>query len=235
MCFLKEHNLQNGYASFWHASCNTVLANENIKIRHIKKSGNKFKIYDWFNKNSWYEEYTNFVLIYNENGDRGQTDIFGVSENNIINYLGEPKESYDILDYIILVYDSDLSQLIMDAMADGVIKPSEMSMNEMVDFTDEGLCLGEWGMTYGPYEKISKGNYIVTYEGEGLRNAIFDIWSNTSNKDLQYFVVNQGDDQICISLKILRDVNDIEFRLRNTTDKQILLKDIFIKYSNHKP
>lgn len=109
VAFLSEHDLHYGYASFWNASKMTVLSNKNINIRHIKENNGMFGMYNWFNKNEWYRENTNFVLIDNSDEANGENDLFGVSETNITNAFGLPVESYSVNHYQILVYDYNLS------------------------------------------------------------------------------------------------------------------------------
>lgn len=109
IAFLNEHDLNYGYASFWNASKMTVLSNKRVNIRHIKENNGMFDMYNWFNKNEWYHENTNFVLIDNKDETRGESDVFGVSETKIMNAFGVPIESYSVNHYLVLVYDYNLS------------------------------------------------------------------------------------------------------------------------------
>lgn len=111
--FLKEHDLHYGYASFWNASKITVLSGKEINVRHIMHSGeteNGLSKFEWFCKNEWYEENTNFVLINNEEGTDGEDDIFGVSKKRATEFFGVPQESYVLDKYLILVYDYNISE-----------------------------------------------------------------------------------------------------------------------------
>lgn len=58
---LKEHNLTNGYASFWNASSTTVITNNQIKVRAIM--GDNFSMHNWFCKSEWYTTPANFVVV----------------------------------------------------------------------------------------------------------------------------------------------------------------------------
>lgn len=112
IAFLEEHDLHNGYASFWNASKLTVLSSKKVNIRHIAHSGetdDMLSVHKWFCKNEWYDEKTNFVLIDNEDGKGGEGDIFGISEKRVTAFFGVPQKSYVWDKYLILVYGYDIS------------------------------------------------------------------------------------------------------------------------------
>ena len=111
--FLEEHGLEKGYASFWNASDLTVLSENRIKVRHIIINENGMEMYKWFAKNEWYLEEAEFVVIDNKKRDGGESDSYGVSETNIKNSFGEAFERFEVGNYIVLVYDSDLSQKLL--------------------------------------------------------------------------------------------------------------------------
>ncbi len=112
--FLEEHGLENGYGSFWNASDLTVISENHIKVRHIKADdNNEMQMYKWFAKNEWYSEEAEFVIVDNSKQDGGEGDDFGVSEVNVKNFFGDPFERYEVGNYIVLVYDSDLSQMLL--------------------------------------------------------------------------------------------------------------------------
>ena len=49
--FLNEHDLHYGYASFWNASVFSVVSNNKVNVRHIKKdSKGRFTMYNWLKK-----------------------------------------------------------------------------------------------------------------------------------------------------------------------------------------
>lgn len=107
--FLNSHDLHYGYASFWNASKITVLSGKSVNIRHVVQSGGTFEMFSWFNKNEWYQEDTRFVVINNSDGKRGETDGFGVSEEEAVEFFGIPAQSYILNKYLILIYDYNLS------------------------------------------------------------------------------------------------------------------------------
>ena len=110
--FLKEHDLHYGYASFWNASKLTVLSGKEVNIRHITHSGeteDMLSLFRWFCKNEWYHENTNFIIIDNEDGKRGEEDSFGISEKRVTSFFGVPQESYVFDKYLILVYGYNIS------------------------------------------------------------------------------------------------------------------------------
>ncbi|MCR4937850.1 MAG: hypothetical protein K5987_06830 [Lachnospiraceae bacterium] len=108
--FLQENGLYNGYASYWHSSISTVLSDENVCIRHVEKNRDgKISRFVWFGKEEWYHEESHFVVIDNSKKDRGETDGYEVSEKNSIATFGTPDARLEHGDFIILVYDEDIS------------------------------------------------------------------------------------------------------------------------------
>ncbi len=116
---LDENGCQNGYASFWNASVITALTKEKLCVRHIQRiyTGPDgctlgMQMYQWFNKDEWYEEPANFVLIDNHLYDQGVSDSFGISEENCIAVFGAPVQRMEEGEYIVLIYDRDLSGIL---------------------------------------------------------------------------------------------------------------------------
>lgn len=106
---LKEHNLKSGYGEFWTSSVTTVYSEEDICVRAISIEEDGATAFDWFNKEDWYQNEANFVIL-NANG----TGIY-FSIADAINIFGIPKEIITYDKYVIYVYDYDIStQLNMD-------------------------------------------------------------------------------------------------------------------------
>ena len=227
--FLEQHNLTAGYASFWNASNNTVLSNGNINIRHITRNNSGFEMHNWFNKNGWYTENANFVLIRNIDNDRGENDNYGVSELNVISAFGEPIEKYELTDYIILVYDKDLSLELNNGLSDGVLTANEMLYMDNAKKKGKEIVIKKGGMVYGPYDKVDKGNYTVVINGDGIDNVTFDINSESSMENISYEIVSKNQNSISSNLIVNDKVNDIEIRVYNSTNNTAVLKNISIK------
>lgn len=255
--FLNEHDLHYGYSSFWNASVIPVVSDKNVNVRHIMRDGKgRFMMYNWFNKNQWYLEDTNFILVDNMDDKKGASDSFGLSEENIVAYFGTPSERYECSGYIILVYDNNLSKYLV-GIEDGKITPFEMMCNDKVDTEGEGVDiqfhLHKGGMVNGPYITIIPGRYSLVFEGNKLENVRVDVYSETENRNnedydnrdkygtrlnenehyyrenhINYQVISQTNDTIVVEFMIdKRKVEDVEFRMF-CDDDGVLLDQISI-------
>lgn len=108
--FLEANGLESGYAPFWDSSICTVLSGERVRIRHIEYGTNGMSEYMWFNKNSWYKEKANFVIIPDTSGLSKDIPIFGITGGNVETYFGKPENILETGEYQIYVYNKDLSK-----------------------------------------------------------------------------------------------------------------------------
>jgi hypothetical protein len=241
---LEEHDLHYGYASFWNASVFTIISEQDINVRHIKcDSRDRFIMDNWFNKNQWYCEDTNFVIVDNKKHDEGASDKFGVSVENVKRIFGEPSETYECNNYIVIIYDHSISPYLV-GIEDGKIIPYEMYHKNAVTEEGEGinavLLLDNGGIVYGPYIRIDPGVYTLKMVGQNLDSATCDVWSNGEKKkeedydyrtvnNLDYDIVEQTKNEIIINVEVKKKkIDDIEFRLRNNTDQIVELDEILI-------
>ncbi len=119
--FLKQNNLNYGYASFWDSSAVTVYSENDVKVRSIRYENEILQPRIWFCKNSWYEGgQAEFVIIRDE-GDRQEQEkytyngiytmrlndayTYGVTYDNVVSALGLPDSEKKFKNYTILVYD----------------------------------------------------------------------------------------------------------------------------------
>jgi hypothetical protein len=99
---LINNGLESGYSSFLDASVTTVTTKNQCRIRAVNSDGKCVMPMFWFCKNSWYTEYANFVVIRYGYG--------GINENNITVVLGEPYKRLFAADFVIYVYNRDISK-----------------------------------------------------------------------------------------------------------------------------
>ena len=108
--FLREQNLESGYAAFFDASKLTVLSGNSVKVRHIICTDSGMDIHKWFAKKEWYLEESRFVIVDDSRfSDVKENEIFGITEDSVRAAFGEPNERFEVSKYIVLVYDKDLS------------------------------------------------------------------------------------------------------------------------------
>lgn len=225
--FLKEKKLFNGFSSFWRSSVFTVLSEGKVKIRHLNCIENNFYQSDWFCKDDWYNENTNFILF-----DLSKnTDSF--KEDEVKKYFGVPKAIYYKKNYVIFVYDKNLASFIIDNhnyQSKLFILPLErfyFNKNVKKNIKANKLVLSKGGIVFGPYINLANGKYLVTIYGKNLLFADFDIYSSVISikKSLNYKVLNIRDNKIDLLLD-LKDlpknkIRDIEFRSFNNRESMV--------------
>lgn len=104
--YLKSQGLSHGYATFWNASAVTVTTGQAVNIRSVLVTGEGYQPYIWFCKDEWYDEESNFVVVRNPEHNVN----FGVSEESVVDYWGRYDKKLAFENYVILVYDHDISE-----------------------------------------------------------------------------------------------------------------------------
>jgi hypothetical protein len=99
---LIDNGLENGYSGFWDASVTTVTTKNQCKIRAVNSDGKSVMPMYWFCKKSWYTEHSNFVVVRDGYG--------GINEKNVTAAFGEPHKILSVANFIIYVYDKDISK-----------------------------------------------------------------------------------------------------------------------------
>ena len=102
--YLEDQGLTHGYASFWNASSVTVSTHQKVNVRAVISSSQKIAPFIWFCKDDWYTEETNFVVVRDPDFAN-----FGITEKNATDFFGDPEQRLVYEDYVILVYDYNLS------------------------------------------------------------------------------------------------------------------------------
>ena len=100
--FLAGEGLKNGYGEYWDASSVSLFSGNEVTVRAVVWGGTSFKRYNWFCKSEWYEEPAEFVVIRKSGGEP--------SAGNTVKAFGEPARRLEYGNYLIYVYDKDLSK-----------------------------------------------------------------------------------------------------------------------------
>ncbi len=115
--FLRDNDLNEGYADFWNANYVTVSSKNRVHSRSIVFSSNPqtgetyAQIFYWFCKPEWYENPdANFVVIKTRGDYAG---FYGVNEENVLKYFGEPLKILEFEDYLIFIYPKGISNKIV--------------------------------------------------------------------------------------------------------------------------
>lgn len=226
--FLEEKNLSSGYSSFWNSSNITVLSGNKIKIRHINFNGESYDIYNWFNKNSWYDDYANFLLVNIEDPISMGNEM---DEISFTSAFGLPSERYEISGFLVLVYDYDISEKLgspINVLSDGIIDITEISYNDNVKIENSDAIITTGGLIFGPYESIESGQYQIKFIGENFNAAEFDVWSNSSDNMTQT-ITERTSDYVIITFELYEQIPDIEFRVFNNSEEEVILNKILIE------
>lgn len=217
---LEENQLKNGYASFWNASSTTVLSNEEVNVRAILGQPGRMQMMNWFCKNSWYLEPANFVVT-------EENDMYGVTEENIIQILGIPNKQIDCGKFQILVYDFDITGFLYNGLSDGVITASEWFGNENTTAQGHEKIVLQNGMLYGPYVGLKSGKYDAVLCGKNLQFAEYDIFSVTHGMIRERTQIDAINDYE-FSFELLNATSDFEIRIYNSNDEIVVIDKLII-------
>lgn len=102
--FLQDNGLKNGYGYYFDSSVVTFSTGGNVKLRQVVLTGaDRVYPYYWFCKKDWYAEPANFIVLESDNDD------YGLNQYNAVLALGQPDKILKYEDYVIYVYDWDIS------------------------------------------------------------------------------------------------------------------------------
>ena len=105
--FLEKKGLKYGYATFFNAEEYTVLSNNKVKVRGIRFDNEQIMPYNWLTSDQFYEpDYyigTSFLMLTDDELKRYLPN--GISRLD----LGNPIETLKFKNFIILVYDYNIS------------------------------------------------------------------------------------------------------------------------------
>ncbi|MCL2812460.1 MAG: hypothetical protein FWD25_11325 [Clostridia bacterium] len=105
--YLNEQGLENGYGQFWNASHITVATHDQVRVRAIGIDEYGAFGFRWFIKEGWYDQPANFVI------SDSRRFNFNVYEHEVARVFGEPAQRLTFVDYVIYVYDRDISKEIL--------------------------------------------------------------------------------------------------------------------------
>ncbi len=180
---LEAKGLTTGYADFWCASKMTVISKEKVNIRAIRGHNGRFSPLKWICKEEWYKEEARFVLV-----DDAWT-VFGVTDDTVTAYFGEPQEIMEIDHLRVYIYDRDIS--IKDAWQEAP-QYVEYGMNSRIFFSswDDYRSSGPGMLLYGPYDTLKAGRYTISFyfswdgkPDEDTNLGFVDIYSNRMEEE----------------------------------------------------
>ena len=108
---------------------------------------------------------------------------------------------------------------------------SQMSYSGNVTEGFNTFALGKGAVVFGPYIALEPGTYTVTVYGSGLLSAEYDATFNSGKNSLTITEISKTDTEIVYSITLDKKAYEIEFRLFNNTEDQIVFNRIEINLS----
>jgi phosphoglycerol transferase len=79
------------------------------------------------------------------------------------------------------------------------------------------------GIQYGPYTELKKGHYSVLIKGNNLSQAIADVCHNYGQELIKNTEKTHNDYEISYAFFIKENLNNVEFRMVNKTETDVIL------------
>lgn len=137
-------------------------------------------------------------------------------------FLGKPIDRFCLYNMYVYVYDHDISIDFSNGIADGILKPLELTGNDNTKITREQVVIEQDGLVYGSNISMKKGSYTISFRGEGLNIAECDIYSSESEA-FAWSKLEQSNNCIVVQLELEKDIQDIEFRLFQDAENQVVI------------
>jgi len=230
---LKERNLKFGYATYWNAYKNSVIANYNPEIVAIMGEPGKSieAMYHLNSKRFYKSEYyqgETFLLLTNE-------EFEGYSKNNNLNIqLGEPKEVIKEQGYVILIYNYNISKQFPNvSMNIGEKRDIKafMKINENATLdNDKNVNVSKNGILYGPYTNLEKGNYELSMDcsyDDSQEEQLLRITSDNGAKQMGEYKIRNGENKV--DFQVSDNAKNVEFVISNERFDSIKIKKIEIE------
>lgn len=177
-----------------------------------------------------YLEIDNTLVDYMEKLSNGEFDdrTIYIFNNQIINKNLYSLTFYNVDGYLIgLKLSMDINNDFISKNAYDIMPNNNKYIQDGID-EDIGRVIWSNGVSYGPYMKISQGEYKIIIEGLGLNNANFSICYNKGSDIIQYESLDQTDTYIECNFVIDKFIDDIEFKVINVGNNNITIERMYI-------
>lgn len=230
---LQQLGLNQGYAPFWLSDVITLASDSRVEVVGIV--GPDPQVFRWLAAPLDSIDDANFVLM-NESGWRGLT------QKEIIDTVGVPREERQIGDVTIMIYDKNIIPYIKGSGVSGIRQKSWWSLSDdgrthTVEVTGDHFQsdfeVGLDGcfesnragyLLFGPYEGLSRGTYNITFNMSYVGNAAsgeeigeVDLYSNSAKKTYATAPIVVGSaESFSVTLRdveLTQDIGDIETRV----------------------
>jgi len=240
--FLEENGLERGFSTFWYAAVTTVNTNNRVHITAAFLNPGFVSVWHYYANTAWFDKYANFVVT----TDESQRDA-------VIEHIGEPERYLTYEQFVVLVYDFDLSPYFNmgDSETEGMcidlpyIQSFDLSAFYTHNgiLTDEGMLLdGALGaLLHGPYIFLYAGSYRVDFTISTLSNlqnylALLDIvsfsygYGQKQLHALQIYADDYNDypQTFSIYFDLYEDAFNVEFRVITAGDAVLVVESIVL-------
>lgn len=110
-----------------------------------------------------------------------------------------------------------------------LIYNKQLSHNELVLDENNKLVLAKGGIIFGPYKQLSKGTYTISIKGDNLDQSTYDAAYNSGNKLVNIEKQTEMKNEISYNFKLEEGIRDIEIRMFNNQEKEIVVESITIQ------
>ncbi len=229
---LVSRGLTKGYAPYWDSYQHEIYSDGKLEMvsvandmRQVPGDGPRDLI--WQNRgladvNKFIpEDKSTFLMVDNEMDP-------SVKERIPVVY-GEPVDVFEYDDRTIYVWNYDIAGVMANGFSDGKLTRCDMWLTDNAMVDDDHVVLKKDSAVYGPFLSLGKGKYRFTIEGFDLEGTLIDIHSYEKPEAIVSTEAERQGDHVIIDADVNESVNDIEIRVVNVEDKDVVFKDIRIE------
>lgn len=214
--FLKENELDHGYATFWNAGKNMVLSDFAIEIGGINLT-DPISPYLWLSSTTSYDPATfngrSFLLL-----SKSENEEFSNSYG--FQRLGEPEKVLTFGNFVIYVYPYNISENNFFGAGIAEFIDSMRVSNPSMRDVAQGIQVTAGEVIYGPYIPLNAGRYQITLEFSELEgNVSLLLTSDVGKNVIQKEIIEQKVQTIFLETD--KNLKDFEIVLR-TNDSAVL-------------
>ncbi|HFJ2798438.1 TPA: hypothetical protein ACGTZH_000896, partial [Salmonella enterica] len=151
--FLTQHNLSNGYATFWNAAAVSVEKKFNIAPVNIDIENKKVLPSFWLTKISYFNNGNNFFIVDNDQQKKVIEELYG-----------KPELTYMVWDSPILVYSHSINIYDGDIEGSANVVKSDFKVGDNNQICNAGV---QGMVAYGPYKTLGRGWYSLKINAHG--------------------------------------------------------------------
>ncbi len=222
ICELESRGLRNGCATYWNASCNTVLANGKVRVNPIWLTSDGSIRPRFYNcGRRWYANLVGkdktFVIL-----NKDEFERLAAARNNILLQLA--KDRFEVQGFNVLVFSGrHMKKMLSNMVFSYNFKSTKWSKN--CSAMDDGRHVRKGGVSFGPYMKVCRGTRCeVRITGRNLDKARIVVRSRKDGETVirpEYKLRTSGKTSFSFVSEI--DLERLEVVISNYSDDDIVL------------